>query len=291
MLDFFGDVIGAGLSYMGQREATKSAEQQAELNRQMQLQFAQQGVRWRVADAQAAGIHPLYAMGASIPTYSPSSVAFGNELAGVGEGISRMGQSLDRAIQSTRGVEERDDYVARLGVRRAELENDVLRAQIDSINARTQRESVGPAFPLPLQGAGMSERLAGLVDVGPVQRQAAEPGLPGREAGFVPDVGFSVDTLGRFHNVPSKDVKDRIDDDIIAQALNSYRNHLLPMWDREVRHSLMPRDFPGRGMRWAWFGPLGGWRPIPIGPHHSYEPGSGAPDRSRFSHMPRFERR
>ena len=40
-------------------------------NEAMQKEFAQHGVRWRVEDAKAAGIHPLYAMGANLPSATP----------------------------------------------------------------------------------------------------------------------------------------------------------------------------------------------------------------------------
>lgn len=35
-------------------------------------EFAQMGIQWKVADAQAAGVHPLYAVGASGPGFSSS---------------------------------------------------------------------------------------------------------------------------------------------------------------------------------------------------------------------------
>ena len=67
-------LVGAYGAYRGSRMASKSAMQQAELDRQLQKEFAQHGVRWRVEDAKAAGIHPLAALGMSPNQATPVHV-------------------------------------------------------------------------------------------------------------------------------------------------------------------------------------------------------------------------
>ena len=60
MLDALGSVV-SGL--FGKSEADK--------NIKYQKQFAQHGIRWKVEDAKAAGLHPLYALGANTHSFTP----------------------------------------------------------------------------------------------------------------------------------------------------------------------------------------------------------------------------
>lgn len=68
-----GKVVGAVLpSIAGGLLGKKSQEDANERNYQMQKEFAQNSIRWKVADARAAGVHPLFALGASTNAASPS---------------------------------------------------------------------------------------------------------------------------------------------------------------------------------------------------------------------------
>lgn len=60
-----------------------------------QREFAKHGIRWRVADAEAAGLHPLAAVGAQTHSFSPSYVEGGG---GMGDAISRVGSSIANAM-------------------------------------------------------------------------------------------------------------------------------------------------------------------------------------------------
>lgn len=58
-------VIGGAIDFAsGMFQSNKSA--------QLQKQFAQQGIQWRVKDAIAAGVHPLFALGGSTQGFTPS---------------------------------------------------------------------------------------------------------------------------------------------------------------------------------------------------------------------------
>lgn len=67
LLGGVGSIVGAGMS--GANAATINA-----LNYEHQKEFAQNGIRWKVADAKAAGLHPLAALGAQTSGYTPSAV-------------------------------------------------------------------------------------------------------------------------------------------------------------------------------------------------------------------------
>lgn len=145
-------LIGAGASLLGGKMNADAAERaneaqarQAELNRQMQLDFAQQGIRWKVADAEKAGIHPLYALGANTVSYSPVSVGSVADTS-MGSAVASAGQDISRALDATRTSDERTTAVARsaaaLQLERAGLENEVLRTQLAKM-----RGQLGPPLP------------------------------------------------------------------------------------------------------------------------------------------------
>ena len=84
-------------------------------DRALQREFAQHGTRWKVEDARAAGIHPLYSLGGSGATYTPSAIPM---MAGRSDAYQKprsnlaqnMGQDITRAIDSTRTSLERRPF-------------------------------------------------------------------------------------------------------------------------------------------------------------------------------------
>lgn len=107
-----------------------------------QKQFAKEGIRWRVEDARAAGIHPALAMGANVPSYTP--VGLGSDGA---EAVSSMGQDISRAVSATMTLPEKADAFAqtsqRLQLENMSLQNDLLRAEILGLTRPSS-----PPFPL-----------------------------------------------------------------------------------------------------------------------------------------------
>lgn len=104
-----------------------------------QKEFAQAGVQWRVKDAQAAGVHPLYALGANVSSYAPQSV--------FDPGFSQMGQDVSRAARATMTSEQRVDLEMRRALVGSQIqESDARRDLLYAQAARTRMES-GPAFP------------------------------------------------------------------------------------------------------------------------------------------------
>lgn len=92
MLMVWPAVIAGAAALAGGILAKDHGEDAAAADRASQREFAQHGVRWRVADAKAAGVHPLYALGASTPSYSPvhqvGTGAIGRSVAQAGEAIA-----------------------------------------------------------------------------------------------------------------------------------------------------------------------------------------------------------
>lgn len=103
-----GGLLGAGINAGVQSKINKE-------NMEMQKEFAQNGIQWKVQDAQKAGIHPLYAMGQS-PGYTPSS-SFST--GSMGEAVAQAGNAFGQAM-------------GQLGMMNAYLQNSKLQADVET---------------------------------------------------------------------------------------------------------------------------------------------------------------
>lgn len=191
-------------------------------DRALSKEFAQQGIRWKVADAKAAGIHPLAALGAQTTSYSAPVGA------GLAEGFAGAGQDVSRSINATRTAGERVDAYTKtlrdLNLQKMGLENQLLASQIAKIN----QAGTPPALP----GAGDRYLIDGqgnspLVESSELRRTISAPGAGSQEPGAIPDVGYARTPTG-FAPVMSKDVKDRLEEDWIGSLLWNIRNRLAP---------------------------------------------------------------
>lgn len=173
-------------------------------------------IAWRVADAQRAGIHPLYALGPTGATFSPVSTNFTQD----------AGQDLTRAMQANMDRRERErDTGARLAVTRAEERRAEERHKLDMATglenlrsqvARNNSAQLGPGGPVLSRDV---ERVPSLVtaDV------AADPS---RQAGTITDRQF-VRTSRGWVAVPSVDVNERIQDNLPEQFRWQLRNNMI----------------------------------------------------------------
>lgn len=140
-----------GKSGGAQTAATNAAKWAANSDRILQQQFARQGIRWRVEDAQAAGLHPLYALGGAPATYTPSAsqVSFGGDSDGarMGRALASAGQDVGRAVMAQATQQERELHKANLALIASQIgENDARRAYYLS-QAGRGGQNVGAPFP------------------------------------------------------------------------------------------------------------------------------------------------
>lgn len=142
--------LSVGASLIGGALNNKSAADAAQRNYDAQKEFAQNGIRWKVADAKAAGIHPLAALGVNNASFSPSFTAGDN-------GIAQAGQEFGRAIEAKSTRAERALEVAMQRETHSEqlrglrLENDIRAEQLlqmkeNSLEA-VRKASRPPAMP------------------------------------------------------------------------------------------------------------------------------------------------
>lgn len=138
-MSFLGDIIGAVGNVLGGREASKEANDQQLFNYQAQKEFAQSGIRWRVEDAKAAGLHPLFALGGAGATFSPGAIVTPQ-----GEAMARAGQDLGRAANAATTLVERQFMAAKLEESRAAARKDDAEASWwESAAARARQQ--GPS--------------------------------------------------------------------------------------------------------------------------------------------------
>lgn len=129
-LDFIGGLFNAGTSMWNTGQTNKQAKKMAATT-----------VQTRVADARAAGINPLAALGYS---GSQPSLAVG-DLSPIGNSLKQMGQDTDRAEGAAAKQQDRDFIVKRnqLELQRLGLENQLLGSKIRQI------DSPGNPPPIP----------------------------------------------------------------------------------------------------------------------------------------------
>lgn len=157
-------LIGAGATLLGGVLSDRSRERQAESAEATQREFAQMGIRWRVEDAKAAGLHPLYALGGPSATYSPPPIT-----TGLGDSLRQAGQDLGRALQAQGTTQEREVRDLQLAAAKAAVEKDqAIAAYYNSMAAKsTQEANAAQAFPvsppahLPMADLTRGEALSG----------------------------------------------------------------------------------------------------------------------------------
>jgi len=231
ILDFASPItslIGIGADILGRNS-----------DKQNQQEFAQQGLRWKVEDAKAAGLHPLAALGTPTTPFQP---AYG----GMASDFASMGQDTSRAINATRtGKERTDAKLLAISIERGELENELLRSQIAKTN------QVGP--PMPFSNAHLGDEQGKYFNENPAQITHTQPGKIGQEAGAITSYGFGRNADGSLSPVPSTDMKQRIEDQIIPELLWSVRNNLAPNFGggpSKPPFSFLPK---GQGyIDWEW---------------------------------------
>jgi len=200
--------------------AAEDAAAQNQQNIALQKEFAQQGIRWKVEDAKAAGIHPLYALGANTVGFSPVSI--GDSPA---RSMAEMGQDVSRAIQATRTNSERTQVAAdALRLQNMDLQNQLLQAQIAKINQ--------PATP-PARPDGTAP--SGVIKVEPSKVETSLPGQPYKAAASNPSIEV-IQTQNGPMVVPSRSASEMMESGgPLTVAEWHMRNKIVPLFDDILR--------------------------------------------------------
>jgi hypothetical protein len=282
-----GSVVGGVLGLQSQKQSAANAEKLNQLNYEHQKEFAQNGIRWKVADAKAAGLHPLAALGASTAQYTPATA--------IGDSpdwsfLADAGQSIGRAVDAKRTQQERveqqqkQDAAFALKAENQKAENDLIRAQTASIQqdmvlrqakaseqaVRTQQQV--PAMPSlgrdgsVIAGQGDATSPAG-IEAKPAEIVVNDPQTRTAEAGSHPDKRWLRTSTGGYQPVRSEAAQNALEDDIVGSFRYDMRNGLANMANSQ--DNAPPRAFLPDGGRgnyfWFWDGVLGEWYPVKVG--------------------------
>lgn len=251
-----GDVIKG---FQGSKAANNAQDAQANqqaADREMQREFAQNGLRWQVEQARSLGLSPLSVLG-NAPSYSPVAMGVQPDNSW-GDAFSDMGQDISRAVNATRPAQERTDAMSKLAIRKAELENEFLQTQIASSKLAVVRQAGGTP-PAPSM----------------VRPQPHEPiyDVGGSEPSHIADVGFSRRDTSKgpiYYPMPGKDTADRLDVESglfpnLTSIAHMWRNNVVP----NMPHNWLNQDkappksqLPAWADRWMWDMSEQGWRPI-----------------------------
>lgn len=285
----FGSLVGPGIGaitgLIGGKMAADASAKNARLNMAMQTAFAQHGISWKVADAIAAGVHPLAALGAQTQSFSPVTVG---EEGAVGKAVAQSGQDIGRAIAAGSTRETRESVMmTQLNLKRAELQNELLATQIAKM-----RGQLGPPMPgvsggnnIDGQGdSGVKSTLAPVAEYAypknaeapdnPLKFKATEaetstPASGGSQAHWqVPDAHWAKTATG-WAPVPSEAVSDRSNSELDEWRW-AFRNQLIPSWKEltgfgggNMPHPPMHVPVPP-GMKWKWAPYMMEWQLVPV---------------------------
>lgn len=230
-------IIGGLIGNEGQEQQASEARAQADTNYLRQLEFAKHGIRWKVEDAIAAGLHPLYAIGGAGAAFAPNPITVGDN------SLASMGQNVARAISAQETAEQRTLRLANLAKLEAETEkesamafyyrSEAMRAQL-GWNGPGMPSSSGSALLGTAGGAGGEQPSSwnlrwpgdvrttdGIVSLKPAAVTSRAEGDRSVEAGVNPAHSlFNPDKKG-LHEIiaPSKELKERFEDLPLAMQL------------------------------------------------------------------------
>lgn len=223
------------------------------LSSDLQMEFAKNGIRWRMEDAARSGVHPLFALGAGgAAASSPSAVVGGSSAASVSggppagggsgggspvgipnfhnpmAGFSGLGQDISRAIAAVQTPRERQaDQINFMEVERHEWAREAHQANMMLAQSRLSRIN-------QQTGKGMPESVSGLHEVKPAEVTASVPGRPDVTAGpRTPGVTWTSVAPGSITAMPSKDLNI---DDFSSPGYSSWMipNKLEPFFEKNA---------------------------------------------------------
>lgn len=255
------DAIGIGASLLGgilgneSREDINSAnlnfarEQQAQ-NIALQKEFAQHGIQWRIEDAKAAGVHPMYALGGGGAAFSPNPVVMpftaGNEL---GESLAKAGQDIRRSVGAQETDEQRLITQATLKKLESESTSNLAQAQYYASLAKRNELENGVAKAFPVSMPSIIERPLGDV---------VQSGGGSSNRKLTPVNQYGPGDSGRLNVKGADQISGKAGDPSKLASQNpAFEDHVITPFG--LRFAL-PRSDEGPGETWgelSWYDKLG----------------------------------
>lgn len=266
----YGNILGAiGSIWSGDknRQAQDAANRQ---NYDAQKEFAQMGLRWKVEDAKAAGLHPLAVLGSAGASFSPSfSAGSDNSLGAAGEYLGRFieGQNTKRAQIATATPEEKE--LQQLAIERARLQNRLLEGQVQNEWAAVMGAPPQPSLPAPAAsipaGSGFLQSQPGRIEAKPSVSVSSKPGDAGVEAAQTPGFKRYAVTPRVSVELPNQQLSESLEGmgvagHVLGPALTGLRS-ADKVWNG---HSKPADNLLPPGYKWEWSKLRQSWSPAKV---------------------------
>jgi hypothetical protein len=170
------------------KRTNKEILNQAILDRQLQKDAMTHGIRWKIADAKAAGINPLFALGAQTSTPSPIHVG-SLQAPDMSQTFSRGAGAIGKAMNAA--------IIDRMRLQNTLLEQEVARGDRDLNN------------PVVLDGESPANYV--IPDI-------SKSVTPGIEGGTGPAQTYRMLEGGGLLKIPAKDVQEAASEELVTQT-------------------------------------------------------------------------
>lgn len=263
----FGDILGAIGGLAGSIFGNRSQEKAAKQNIKLQKQFAQEGVQWKVADAEKAGVHPLYALGAQTHSFAP--VSTGSDFSNLGNVGQNLGRAIDAGSTASQRITHAQSRMAEAQITGLELDNDIKRAELNSKLSTITNQVAPPVLPtqsLVIDGQGNAVTDSGID--WRVRKSPPATGPGSVEAGVSPEVSLyhaGTDSSGRptyAPNIPQQ-LSESYESDTLGRWQWNFRNKIVPDIEDHIPPALERYLKPGE--EWRYNPMMGVWQIMPKG--------------------------
>lgn len=254
-----GSAVGGAIGGAIDGNQDKQSAQQTNYdNYNSQKEFAQMGLQWKAADAKAAGLHPMAALGTGQLGFSPSfQTHTRSQDNGISDSLREMGQNTKRAEVATQTPAERE--MEQLALERARLQNRLLEGQVQNEWAALMGQP--PTPPLPIAGSiapptnvrGPRAASSGLVQSVPSKSISAAPGDPGLEAGSTPGFkNFPITESGLSIELPASEMAESLESMGVGGGLLGWALMVARSGDKVINGRGKPKVKPPPGYEWWW---------------------------------------
>lgn len=167
-----GPTISGGFSLLGGMLSNGYNEDMMTRNQDFQKWMASNSIQMRVNDAQAAGIHPLYALGSSAPQTFP--IALDDHM---GPALREMGQGVGGAVSRMLDTQAKEKHQMDLALGAAQLRESDARADLYNSEAARMRQQ--PAASMPGLGTQPEKQAPDGTVRGQFEGMGQDAGVPG----------------------------------------------------------------------------------------------------------------
>lgn len=205
----------------------------------------------KIAKAKEHGLHPLTTLG--LPSVgAPSAYVPGSK----GPDLNAMGQGIDRMANAGRTQLQRELDEAQL--EQVKLSNDFIKVQTAGA-----QQAIANTSKIPPMNSGVGPYLMdGQTGSGTIAPKPSEPTLavnqkqPEREGGAYPEIAYKRTSPTELRLVPSKDQKERMEDDVFEQV-KYHARHSVPVLSsaqKMIKRPPYPSEvpLPPGYNKWVW---------------------------------------